>query len=123
MGLNSLIPWTTRQGAKFICNAKSSRASLYPDPAQDFAENAVRRLLRRAVPLRPVIFLHGVLRAIIPGQAVPEFEVPRHGVLGKGGGGKRQAERESGSRNSKRDAGADGHRWVFPSEATHAPVA
>ena len=79
-------------------------------------------LFRRAKPFRPVIFLHGVLRAIIPKQAVPKFEVPRHGVLGEGGGSKRQAERESDSRNSKRDTGADGHSSVFPFEATDAPV-
>jgi len=70
------------------------------------------------MPFRPVIFLHGVLRAIIPEQAVPKFEVPRHGVLGEGGGSKRQAERES----AKRDTGADGHSSVFPFEATYAPV-
>ena len=29
----------------------------------------MRRLLRRAIPFRPVIFLHGVLRAVIPEQA------------------------------------------------------
>ena len=73
------------------------------------------------MPFRPVIFLHGVLRAIIPEQAVPKFEVPRHGVLREGSGGERQAERESGSRNSKRDTGADGHRLVFPFEAIYVP--
>ena len=89
---------------------------------RDFAENVGHALLRRGMPFRPVIFLYGVLRAVIPEQAVPKFEIPRHGVLGEGGGYKRQVERESDGRNSKRDTGADGHSSVFPFEAKCAPV-
>jgi hypothetical protein len=47
------------------------------------------------------------------GQRILEIYVLLHGILAEGSGGKRQAERDSGGRNSGRDAGADGH-WVGP---------
>jgi hypothetical protein len=46
------------------------------------------------------------------GQRVLEIYVLLHGILGEGSGGKRQAKRNRGSRNSGRDASADGHWWV-----------
>src|SRR5262249_26817293 len=57
------------------------------------------------------ILLHAVFRHRVFLHAV----VLAHLVLSKGRGRERQAERESSGRDAERDAGANGHWFIFPS--------
>src|SRR5229473_5082422 len=61
---------------------------------------------QRRLFLHSVIFLHHAV--------LLHSVVLLHLVLGEGGGGKREAERKRGGRNSERDAGTDGHLLVIP---------
>src|ERR1700761_1426432 len=94
-------------------------------------EPRCRRLLRHPVLLHAVVLFHGVLghRVLLHGVLghgiLLHSVVLLHGILGEGSGGKRQAQRKSGSRNSEHKASTNGHWWL-PFEqfrkATHAAV-